>query len=101
MREDAQVLEHKGGFDEVDGELVEEGLCEDELVGRRNGTRTQIYGLHTLSMFERRCSAAFSSLAEVMSRPYSGRLISVLQPQSGLNVGSPAPTTAVMPIDIS
>jgi hypothetical protein len=29
--EDAQILNCEGRFHEVDGELVEEGLCEDEL----------------------------------------------------------------------
>jgi len=40
VREDAQVLEHKGGFDEVDGELVEQGLSENKLVGRQKGAST-------------------------------------------------------------
>lgn len=32
-REESRELEYKGGFDEVDREVVEDGLCEDQLAG--------------------------------------------------------------------
>lgn len=100
VREDAQVLKHEGDLDEVDGELVEEVLGEDELASRQKG-KTRWERIAYLQHVRKAVQCSLLVFGRSHVEIVLWQFLSMLRPQSSVEVNSPAPTTAVMPIDIS